>query len=95
MTKTHLLKVRANDIYNSQIGIFEHVSREMKITKQEIIDGFVRYNSEVDSLDNDAYEDSTIRIAMYMEYILEGVLAPGKTGCAAQIHRTVSTQDDY
>lgn len=72
MSKTQLLEERANNIYDSQREIFEHVSREMKVSKQEIIDGFVRYNSEVESLDNDAYEDTTIRIAMYMEYILVG-----------------------
>ncbi len=72
MTKNDLLIERANNIYNSQKEIFEHVSREMNVTKAEMIDGFVRYNSEVESLDNDAYEDTTIRIAMYMEYILAG-----------------------
>lgn len=72
MTKVPLLRERANQIYDSQIEIFEHVSREMNVTKAEIIEGFVRYNSEVETLDNDAYEDPTIRIAMYMEYILAG-----------------------
>lgn len=79
MIKTHLLQERANHLYNSQIEIFEHVSREMNVT-QEIIAGFVRYNSEVENLDNDAYEDSTIRIAMYMQYILAWQLASGVTG---------------
>ena len=71
MTKTQLLQARANQIYNLQIEIFEHVGREMNVTREEIIAGFIRYNNEVETLDNDAYEDPTIRIAMYMEYILE------------------------
>ena len=43
----------------------------MDISPEEIIRGFVLYNTEVETLDNSVYNIPSVRIAMYMEYLLD------------------------
>lgn len=51
--------------------LFDSVLEELNFSQEELIQGFVKYNSEVETLDNDAYGEMGVRIAMFAEYLME------------------------
>ena len=63
---------RATAICKNNSILFNHIEQALSISRADIIEGFILYNSEVEQLDNAVYDNLPVRVAMFMEYILPG-----------------------
>ncbi len=65
------LEIKIQHIIHQNQDLFDSIFRELQFSEAELIAGFIKYNSEVETLNNDAYGEMGVRIAMFAEYLME------------------------
>lgn len=87
------LKNRVLEVMSAHGVLFEAIYERLGITRDEVLEGFISYNSEVEELDNSAYDDLGVRVAMLIEYLMKESWHRERQDCMTEFLRECGSRD--